>query len=58
MLLENEPVEMHWHSTNRKKYEARGYIYSKNGDVFYPKAKDVMECSSGVKIPVQCDYCL
>lgn len=57
MLLENEPVEMHWHPTNRKKYEARGYIFTQNGDAFYPKAKDVMECSSGVKIPVQCDYC-
>ena len=27
------------------------------GDVFYPKAIDVLEISSGAKIPVHCDYC-
>lgn len=57
MLLENELVKMCWNNSNKKKYENRGYVFTRNGDVFYPKARDVLECSSGAKIPVQCDYC-
>ena len=57
MLLENELVEMKWHPTNRLKYIELGYKYTNFGDIFYPKAIDVLKCSSGAKIPVQCDYC-
>ena len=57
MLLKDELVSMKWNSSNKKKYEDKGYIFTYVGDIFYPKAKDVVECSSGSKIPVQCDYC-
>lgn len=57
MLLEDEFVEIKWHSTNQQRYKDRGYIYTKMKDSFFAKVKDVVECSDGVKIPVQCDYC-
>jgi len=57
MLLENELVEMVWAYPNRAKYESCGYHFTKPGDKFWAKAIDVLKCSSGAKIPVQCDYC-
>lgn len=57
MLLENNLVEMVWHPSNKARYIERGYLYSFIGDKFWAKAIDVLECSSGAKIPVQCDYC-
>lgn len=57
MLLENELVEMKWSNTNKRRYIEKGYIYTKNGDTFLVKPKDILECSAGVKIPVKCDYC-
>lgn len=57
MLLKDELVSMRWNNSNKKKYEDKGYIFTYTGDIFYPKVEDVVECSSGVKIPVQCDYC-
>lgn len=57
MLLKDNLVEMKWHPTNRVKYATRGYKFTAFGEKFYAKASDVLELSSGAKIPVQCDYC-
>lgn len=57
MLLENERIEMKWSNRNRLVYEQRGYIFTKNKDVFFPLVKDAVELSDGVKVPVKCDYC-
>lgn len=57
LLLENETVEIKWSNVNKKRYMNLGYCFTKNGDSFYPKVKDVLFCSSGIKIPVVCDYC-
>lgn len=57
MFNKEEKIEMKWHSTNKIKYIERGYIYTFIGDVFLAKAEDVLEISSGAKIPVYCDYC-
>lgn len=57
MLLKDELVEMKWSSANKRRYVELGYEYTKRGDSFYPKAEDVLKCSSGAKIPVRCDYC-
>lgn len=57
MLLENEKVKMIWHPANKLIYENRGYIFTGYKTAFFPLVKDVVECSSGVKIPVKCDYC-
>lgn len=57
MLLEEKLVKVKWHSTNKQRYMDRGYIYTKMKDSFFAKAKDVVECSDGAKIPVRCDYC-
>lgn len=57
MLLEDATVEIRWHNANKKKYIERGYKFTAIGDIFNPRVKDVVVCSSGVKIPVKCDYC-
>ena len=57
MVDNNLSVIMRWSSSNKKKYVDRGYIFTKMGDEFFVKIKDVIECSSGAKIPVTCDYC-
>lgn len=57
MFDENELVEMKWHSSNKNKYIQKGYNFTFLGDTFLAKAKDVLEVSSGAKIPVYCDYC-
>lgn len=57
MFNSEEQIEMRWHPTNRDKYVAKGYVYTCVGDVFLARAEDVLELSSGAKIPVYCDYC-
>lgn len=57
MLCADENIEMKWHPANKEKYIQRGYIYTFMGDTFQAKAIDVLELSSGAKIPVCCDYC-
>lgn len=57
MLNEELLVEMKWSSVNKNKYTQRGYVYTKMGDIFLAKVKDVLELSSGQKISVYCDFC-
>lgn len=57
MLNEELLVEMKWSSVNKNKYTQRGYVYTKVGDIFLAKVKDVLELSSGQRIPVYCDFC-
>lgn len=57
MLNEELLVEMKWSSVNKNKYTQRGYVYTKMGDIFLAKVKDVLELSSGQRIPVYCDFC-
>ena len=57
MFNGEETIEMKWSPSNKNKYMNKGYIYTFMGDVFLAKAEDVLEISSGAKIPVYCDYC-
>lgn len=57
MLLEEEELEMRWSSVNKKRYTDAGYKFTTMGDSFYPKVKDIVLNSKGVKVPVKCDYC-
>lgn len=57
LLLTEYLVEMKWHPANKDRYVALGYNFTRMGEVFYAKAVDVAENSSGAKIPVKCDYC-
>lgn len=57
MLDNNLLVELKWHPTNKEKYMRKGYVYTGMGEVFFAQPKDVLEISSGQKIPVICDFC-
>ena len=57
MLLKDNKIEMKWHATNKQRYVDRGYVFTKMGDTFFPLVEDVVQCSKGAVIPVQCDYC-
>lgn len=49
-------VEVKWHPRNKKHYENLGYKYTKIGDVFYVKLKDLMPRSKSYVWAI-CDYC-
>ena len=55
--MSDELIKLRWSNVNKKRYVDKGYIFTSNGDEFYAKEQDVLECSSGVKIPIKCDYC-
>lgn len=57
ILLSDELIKLRWSNVNKKRYVDKGYVFTSNGDEFYAKEQDVLECSSGVKIPIKCDYC-
>lgn len=56
MFDENQLVEIKWANKTRKHYESKGYSFTKYGDLFYIKAKDL---TNGAKINVEviCDFC-
>lgn len=56
MFDENQLVEMRWSNFHKQWYVDKGYQYTKQGDVFYVKAKD-MKPSSQKHVNVICDYC-
>lgn len=56
MYDENQLVEMKCHPKTRKHYESKGYKYTKMGDAFLVKAKDLTP-GSNVRIEVICDFC-
>ena len=56
MLVENQLIEMKWHSSNRKHYEDLGYAFTNYGDLFYVKPLELTKGSTK-KIEVICDYC-
>ena len=55
--MSGELIKLRWSNVNKKRYVDKGYVFTSNGDEFYAKEQDVLECSSGVKIPIKCDYC-
>ena len=55
--MSDELIKLRWSNVNKKRYVDKGYVFTSNGDEFYAKEQDVLECSSGVKIPIRCDYC-
>lgn len=56
MFVQNQLIEMKWNSRNKEYYIAKGYQYTKKGQIFYVKLEDL---TSGVrtKVKVICDYC-
>ena len=51
-----DTAKIKWNNRIRKKYEALGYKYTKEGDVFECKIGDLSK-SSHVTVDVVCDYC-
>ena len=56
MGLISETVNVKWHNTTKKYYEDKGYIFTKMGDEFEIKVKDLSK-GSNVKVKVYCDCC-
>lgn len=54
--IENQTVQLKWNSTGKKRYTELGYIFTKMGDYFDVKVKDLSE-NSHKKIIAICDYC-
>lgn len=56
MTLLTKEVEVKWHGSNQKHYEALGYVYTKRGDSFKIPVEHLPN-GSNLKIKVRCDYC-
>ena len=56
MYDENQTIKIKWEGSGKKRYESKGYVFTKNGDEFDVCAKDLLP-NSHVKISVTCDYC-
>lgn len=56
MFDENQLVETKWNGRTKKYYESKGYKYTKVGDVFFVKAKD-LKPNSHEHVEVICDFC-
>lgn len=56
MFDENQLVEVVWASKTKTHFIERGYEYTKIGDKFFVKAKD-LPSGSHKKIVVKCDHC-
>ena len=55
-MIIDDKVLMTWNGRNKKHFESKGYIYTKQRDEFYVKVEDLQE-TSHVKIHVGCDIC-
>ena len=56
-MLITKNVKVKWASSNKKWYESKGYIYTKNNDEFEVKTEELGN-TSHVIIQYQCDFCL
>lgn len=56
MLVKNQKFEIKWNNANKKYYVNKGYVFTKNGDVFFVKFEDLPR-SSSVKLQIKCDKC-
>lgn len=55
-ILTKDTIKIKWSSKIRQYYIDKGYIFTKNGDEFEVKIKDLPQCSK-FEIEVECDYC-
>lgn len=55
-MIIDDKVLMTWNGRNKKHFESKGYVYTKQRDEFYVKVEDLQE-TSHVKIHVGCDIC-
>lgn len=56
MFDENQIVQVKWGGTNKEWYTSKGYVYTKKGDTFDVKAKDLPK-GSHVHVNITCDIC-
>ena len=56
MIIENQLVEVKWHSRNYNWYISKGYKYTFMGEKFYVKVEDLMPRSKSYVL-IKCDYC-
>lgn len=54
--IENQTVQLQWNSRGKKRYTELGYTFTKMGDYFDVKVKDLSR-NSHKKIIAICDYC-
>jgi hypothetical protein len=55
-MLLTQQVKMKWNGNSKKYYEEKGYVFTKNNDIFVVKIDEVQEGSS-VSVEVKCDDC-
>lgn len=56
MLVENQIIKLAWSTSNRKRYEEKGYKFTHYRDIVVVKAEDLSRTSKS-RVKVECDYC-
>lgn len=56
MFDEDQLVKISWNNFSKSWYEARGYTFTKEHDMFFVKARD-LSLGSKARVLVTCDYC-
>lgn len=56
MLVENQLIEVKWNNLTKRWYEDKGYVFTKQYDIFYVKPEDLTP-STRRKVKVECDCC-
>jgi len=55
-MLKTKIIKVKWNPKNKKYYENKGYIYTKNKDEFEVYISE-LSTGSEIKVEVECDYC-
>lgn len=56
MMLLTDVTTVKWNGANRKHYEGKGYVFTKNGDEFEVLIEHLSKGSHSI-VMVKCDYC-
>lgn len=55
-MIIGDTVDITWNNATKKWYTSKGYVYTKNKDIFTVKIEDILETST-IRVNVICDYC-
>ena len=56
MLVENQNIVIKWCGANKKYYQNKGYVFTKNGDTFDVNVQDLPH-NADIHLKIQCDDC-
>lgn len=56
MLVKDQKIKIRWSNSNKKYYQSKGYVFTRNGDIFYVVVDDLNH-KANVLLKIICDDC-